>query len=124
MHCGLSSFEIPYSLGIFPGAIPKSEISDNRSHHSENEFRQYDLKFPAPLWKRGTGIDEFCGSCLVSLSGTIVFPVISGLNPRQDDAKFLEFPKRAEGLSRAGRLSTTFPEVPIKCRVRPLGGKG
>ena len=62
--------------------------------------------------KRGTGIHGFCGSRLISLSGTIVSRVISGLNPREDDAKFPEFSKRAEGgPSRASRLSKTFPRL-------------
>ena len=50
---------------------------------------------------RGTGIDEFCGSRLVSLSGLFVVPVMSGLNPREDDVlleqvvvpkRFLKYP--------------------------------
>ena len=43
-----------------------------------------------------------------------MFPVISGLNPRKDDAKFLEFSKGAEGgPSREGSRSKMFPEVPV-----------
>ena len=39
-------------------------------------------------------------------------------NPQEDDAKFFEFSKRAEGgPSRASRLSTTFLEVPMEFRV-------
>ena len=45
---------------------------------------------PASLWKRGTGIDEFCGSRLISLSGTVLFPGISGLNARELRAVLLE----------------------------------
>ena len=62
--------------------------------------------------ERGTGTDEFCGSCLISFSGTVLFPVISGFNPREDDAKFLEFSKRAEGSFSGTQLSETFLEVP------------
>ena len=43
---------------------------------------------------------------------------MSGLNPREYDAKFFEFSKRAEdGPSGAGSRSKTFPEVPIIFRV-------
>ena len=63
------------------------------------------LRIP-PLWKRGTVIDEFCGSRLIPLSGTIVFPAMSGLNPQEDDAKLFEFSKRAErGWSFSSRYS-------------------
>ena len=63
-----------------------------------------------PLWKCGTSIDEFCG-CPFQL---LCISCMSGLNPREDDAKFFELWKRAEGgPSRAGSRSKTFPEVPI-----------
>ena len=39
----------------------------------------------------------FNDSRLISLSGRFVFPAMSGLNPREDDAKFFEFSKRAGG---------------------------
>ena len=83
------------------------------SYHCEKEFHQYDLtKTPTTLWKRGTGID-FCGSGFPSLSGTVMFPAVSLLNPQGDGAKFLDFSKRAEdGPSRADGLSKTFPEEP------------
>ena len=56
--------------------------------------------------------------CLISLSSTIVFPVISGLNPREGDANFPEFSKRAEGSpSRASCRSKTFPDVPVTCGI-------
>ena len=56
------------------------------------------------------------------LSSTIAFPVVSGLNPQEDAARFLEFSKTAEDdPSRASRLSKTFPEVPIV--FRDFGGK-
>ena len=38
------------------------------------------FNMPLLLRKRGSGIDEFCGSRLISLSGLLVFPVLSGLN--------------------------------------------
>ena len=50
-------------------------------------------------------LTKLCGSGLISLSGVMDTPVASSLNP-QEDAKFLEFSKRAEGhTSRARRLS-------------------
>ena len=46
---------------------------------------------------------------------SMIFPDV---NPQEDDARFRQFSKRAEdGPSRAGRLSKTFPEVPIEFRV-------
>ena len=61
---------------------------------------------PAPVWKRGTGIDESCGSRINSISGLIVFPVVSGLNRREDDAKFLESSTKAEeGPLRESRIA-------------------
>ena len=60
------------------------------------------VRTPPPLWKRGTVRDELCGSRLTSISGTIVSPENSGLTPREEDAKFFEFSKRAwDGPSRA-----------------------
>ena len=50
---------------------------------------------------RGVGIEELCGSRLHSSSTEL-----PDVNPQEDDAKFREFPKRAEdGPSRAGGLS-------------------
>ena len=75
----------------------------------------------SPLWKRGTGIDEFFGSRLISFSSLFAFPSVSGPNFREEVAKFLELLKRAEVRpSRAGGRSKTFPEVPtiIPCIVR------
>ena len=46
------------------------------------------------------------------------FPGVPSPNKQEDGAQFREFAKRAEdGLSRASRLSKTFPEVPIVFRV-------
>ena len=48
----------------------------------------------------------------------MIFPVLPGPNPQEYDAKFSEFLNRAEDdPSRAGRLSKTFPDVPIIFRV-------
>ena len=61
---------------------------------------------------------NFCVSRLISLSGLFVFPSVSGLNSSEEDAKFIEFTKIAEGgPSRAGSRSKTFPEVPTIFRV-------
>ena len=44
--------------------------------------------------------------------------MLPGPNRQEDDAKFGDFLKRADGgPSRAGRVSKTFPEVPIVFRV-------
>ena len=49
------------------------------------------------------------------------FPVVSGLNPQEDDARFHEYSKTGDdGPSRAGRLSKTFCGVSITLRV--VGG--
>ena len=49
---------------------------------------------------------------------SILFPVLPGPNPQEDDAKFFEFSKRAEdGPSQAGKLSKTFPVVLNEFRV-------
>ena len=54
----------------------------------------------------------------ITLSGTVVFPEMSGLHPREDDAKFFESSRRAEGSPpRAKSRSKTFPEGPIMFRV-------
>ena len=51
---------------------------------------------------------------------SILFPVVPCPNPQEDDAKFLEFSKRAEGgPSRAGRLSKTF-----RLRMKTVGVPG
>ena len=101
--------------------FPRLEISGNPSYHYENKFLHYDTegsKFQYFYLKRGVGIDELCGSRLTPLLCSMIFPVLPGPNPQEDDAKFCEFSKRAEdGPSRASRLSTTFPEVPIVRRV-------
>ena len=63
----------------------------------------------------GVGIEELCGSRLTPVLCYTVFP---DPNPQEDDTKFREFSKRAkDGPSRAGRLSKTFPEVPIEFSV-------
>ena len=79
------------------------------------------------LIKRGVGIVELCGSRIPPLPGSILVPVVACRrlfsevarpNPKEDDVKFLEFSKIAEDHpSRAGRLSKTFPEVPVIFRV-------
>ena len=52
------------------------------------------------------------------LPSSIIFPAVACPKPQGDDAKFRERSKRAEdGPSRAGRLSKTFPEVPMVSRV-------
>ena len=40
----LSSFGIPISLGVSQDAVPRSDISENPSHHFENKFLQSDTK--------------------------------------------------------------------------------
>ena len=62
----------------------------------------------------------------MSLSCAIVFLVMSGLNPREDEAKFCDFSQRAEGgPSRAGSRSKTFYGVPIiiivSCAIQNRG---
>ena len=68
----------------------------------------------------------------MTLPCSIIFPVLPDPNPQEDDAKFFAFSKKAEdGPSPAGRLSKTFPEIPMEFRVssgkqeswlsRPLG---
>ena len=70
------------------------------------------------LIKTWSCIDELCGSRFTPLPCSQIFPVLPGPNPQEDDAKFREFSKKCEGCpSRAGRLSKTFPEVPITFRV-------
>ena len=51
----------------------------------------------SPSLKRGTGIDEFCGSRLVSFSGLFAFPSVSGPNFGEEDAKLFELLKRLSG---------------------------
>ena len=114
--------------------FPSWEISGNPSCHCDKKIPPVWFNNPASLWRRGTGIDDSCGCHLISLPGTIVLPALSGLYPREDDAKFLEFSKRAEdGPSRASRLSknlswsTGNPEsrlgIPLRLgRVKGLAG--
>ena len=55
----------------------------------------------------------FNGSLLISLSGLFVVLAAFCRIPQEDDDKFLEFSKKAEGGPfRASGLSKTFPEVP------------
>ena len=63
-------------------------------------------------------IEELCGYRLTSLPRSMIIPILPDPNPQEDDAKFFKFSKKSEyGPSRAGRLSKTFPEVPITFRV-------
>ena len=66
----------------------------------------------------GEGIDVFNDSLFISLSLLLAVSVVSGLNSSEEDVKFFELLKRAEGgPSRAGSRSKTCPEVPIVFRV-------
>ena len=49
------------------------------------------------------GVDELCGSRIIPFSRAMVTFVVSGLNPREEDAKCLEFSKIAGGLSFSSR---------------------
>ena len=106
---------------MFQDAFPRSEISGNPSYHYENKFLQDDTegsRFQDLDKKRGVCIDDLCGSRLTPLPCSIIFPVLPGANPQEDDAKYCEFSKRTEdGPSRSGRLLKKFPEVPIVFRV-------
>ena len=89
------------SPGNFQEAVPRSDISGNPSHCSQNKFLQCDMK-----GSRFQYIDPK------------YFQFLPGPNSQEDDAKFSEFSKKAEdGPSRAGTLSKTLPEVPITIRV-------
>ena len=69
---------------------------------------------------RGAAIDEFCGSRFISLSSTIVFPAISGLNPREDDAKLemrIDFTSR-KSHKNLPRNSTNHEEFVAKKQIK------
>ena len=108
------------SPGIFQDAFPRLEISGNPSYHCENKFLQCDTR-----GSRFQYLDLNVGLVLTNSAALVspspcsqIFLVLPGPNPQEDVAKFHEFSKRAEGgPSRAGRLSKTFPEVPIEFRV-------
>ena len=57
---------------------------------------------------------ELCNS---RLNPSPCFTALPDLNPQEDDANFFGFSKAEDGPSQAGRLSKTFPEVPIEFRV-------
>ena len=87
----------------------------------EKKFLQYDAKgfhVPSLFAKQGVGIAESCGSRLTPSPCSIMYPVLLCLNPKEDDAKFFEFSKKAEdGPSRASGFPKTLPEVPVEFRA-------
>ena len=101
------------SPGIFLDAIPSSGISGNPSRHSQNMFLQCDRKGSRFQYLSWNMVLELKNSAdLVSLlfhACSIIFPVLPGPNPQEDD-KFSGFQKRFPELHIEFRVSSGSPE--------------
>ena len=104
------------------------EISAHQPYHCKNKFHQHGSKTPAPLWKRGTGILESCGS------RPILFPISYYLvlcsvafhkkmmpNSRHFRRELRVVFIRARGLSK--KVSRSTPSIPCIMRQSRIAAR-
>ena len=89
------------------------------------KFHQFDLTIHLHFWKRGNGIDECCGSRIISPAGLFVFPSVSGPSSWEEDANLLELLKSWGPSFKSVSWSThSIPCIVRRSRIAARHGSG